>query len=550
MNPSFFVRNRFCALLPLLWVAAFLSLRATAAKPRPADAAAALFAATNVLRIEIEIPPPALESLRSQRGFFDRSTNREKVQVTIREGGRTYTNVTAQLKGAAGSFRAIDNKPAFTLNFEKLANGQNFHGLEKLSLNNSVQDPTYASEQVCREIFLQAGVPVPRATPVRVALNGHDLGAYVLVEGWDKRFLRNHFDEPLGHLYDGGFVKDVSEKLSLNSGKNPDDQSDREALLRAANEPDPARRKVELEKLLDVDRFLTFVALDVILWNWDGYAMNRNNWRLYHDAARGRMVFMPHGMDQMFWKPDGPILPSMSGLVAKAVLGVPEWRQRYLKRVAELQVSALPVPAITNRIRGISARVRPILAETEAASLPEFDRSVAALCDAVSRRHASLTRQLSQPIEPGKFDAAGRSSLAGWRASVDFGTPVLTPSAAPGAGQPLVIGTTNGSSIGTWRLTRWLEQGSYRLEGRIRTRGLAGDPGDTRAGAGLRVGKARPEGYRTGDSEWVLFQREFQVEEPLTEVPFFCEFRGQTGQAEFDLETLRLVRLPSPSPSQ
>lgn len=550
MNLSIFVRCRI-PWLGLLLIAGLLPTATAAAKSKARDAAAELFATTNVLRIAIEIPPPALETLRSQPGFFDRSrndnpTNREKVQVSIREGDRTYTNVTLHLKGAAGSFRGVDDKPAFTLNFEKLADGQTFHGLEKLSLNNSVQDATYASEQVCREIFRQAGVPVPRATPARVSLNGRDLGVYVLVEGWDRRFLKNHFDDSQGHLYDGGFVKDISATLALNSGKNPADQSDREALLRAAKEPDLSRRLTQLEQVLDVDRFLTFVALDIILWNWDGYALNRNNWRLYHDGGRGKMVFMPHGLDQMFWKPEGSILPPMRGLVAKAVLAVPELRRRYLARVGELHASALKVPEITARIRTISDRVRPILAETDASELPAFDLAVTALCQAVARRHVSLTRQLSQPIEPGKFDDQGGLALVGWQASADFGGPSLTQATAPGAARYLEIGATNGSSVGSWRLTQWLEQGKYRIEGKIKTRGLDGDPGDTRPGAGIRVGKARPENYRTGDSDWASFQQEFQVDEPLTEVPFFCEFRGMAGQAQFDLETLKVVRVRNP----
>ena len=538
MKFSLMTFRSLAGLLPLV-VMGWLSPRAHAAKAKAVDAAAALFASTNVIRLAIEIPDPELATLRAERGFFNRTTNRAKVQVTIREGDRTYTNVTAQLKGAAGSFRAIDDKPAFTLNFEKLANGQNFHGLEKLSLNNSVQDPTFASEQVCREIFLQAGVPVPRATPVRVSLNGRDLGPYVLLEGWDRRFLKNHFEDAQGHLYDGGFVRDITEKLSVNSGKHPDDQSDREALVRAASEPDRARRLVQLEKVLDVDRFLTFLALDVVLWNWDGYAMNRNNWRLYHDVAHGKMVFMPHGLDQMFWKPEGSILPGMSGLVAKAVLDVPELRARYLKRLAELRDSALKVPEIVARIREISGRVRPILAEMDPAGLAEQDRAVAALCDAVAGRHKSLTRQLSHPIEMGKFDDQGRLSLAGWEPAADFGAPVLTP-----LPRFLELGSTNGSSIGSWRLTRWLEQGKYRVEGKLKTHGLEADPGDTRAGAGIRVGKGRPENYRTGDSEWALFEQEFQVEDALTEVQIYCEFRGLSGQAQFDLDTLKLVRLP------
>ena len=169
-----------------------------------------LFGGSEVLRLRVEIPEKAIEKLKKYQWTFGPQQEREQVRATIREGNVVYTNVALHLKGAAGSFRAIDDKPALTMNFDKFADGQKFHGLQKLSLNNSVQDPTYVSEQLCREIFLKAGVPVPRATHARVELNGRDLGLYVLVEGWDKEFLKHHFKNPKGNLYDGGFLKEAS----------------------------------------------------------------------------------------------------------------------------------------------------------------------------------------------------------------------------------------------------------------------------------------------------------------------------------------------------
>jgi len=339
---SFTIRCRPAVLLSILTALLALPvLQAAPKKPakkaKPSDATDVLFAGQQLPHLRVEIGEAALAILRQYQWKPGPQTDRESVQVTVREGATTYTNVALHLKGAAGSFQGLDQKPALTLHFDRFVPGQRFHGLSKLSLNNSVQDPTYVSEQLCRELFLKAHVPAPRATHATVELNGRDLGLYVLLEGWDKQFLKRHFQKTGGNLYDGGFVKDVTDELSTNAGENPTNQEDRIALAQAAQEPDLAKRVTRLEKVLDVDQFLTFVALDVMLWDWDGYAQNRNNWRLYHDRSKDRMVFMPHGMDQMFWKPEGSILPRMQGLVAKAVLDVPAWRQRYFERMKELR---------------------------------------------------------------------------------------------------------------------------------------------------------------------------------------------------------------------
>src|SRR5438552_14907661 len=100
------------------------------AKPAKIDTAAdSLFAGTDVPSIAIELPAADLETLKKYQWNFGPQQDREKVKATLREDGHVYTNVALQLKGAAGSFRSIDDKPAFTLNFDKFADGQTFHGL-------------------------------------------------------------------------------------------------------------------------------------------------------------------------------------------------------------------------------------------------------------------------------------------------------------------------------------------------------------------------------------------------------------------------------------
>src|SRR2546430_53448 len=106
--------------------------------------------------------------------------NRVYVRATVRDGNTVYEDVGIHLKGAAGSFRDLNDTPALTLNFDKFQEHQKFHGLDKVHLNNSVQDASYMTELLCGELFRAAGVPAARTTHARVQLNGRDLGLYVL----------------------------------------------------------------------------------------------------------------------------------------------------------------------------------------------------------------------------------------------------------------------------------------------------------------------------------------------------------------------------------
>lgn len=137
-------------------------------------------------------------------------------------------------------------------------------------------------------------------------INGRDLGLYVLSEGFGKSFLKRYFKNVSGNLYDGGFTQEVTSRLNTNSGDRPDDRSDLRRLANAANEPDPAKRWAQLNRLLDMDRFISFLAMEIMTCHWDEYAMNRNNYRLFHDLETDRMIFIPHGTDQMFAAPSVP----------------------------------------------------------------------------------------------------------------------------------------------------------------------------------------------------------------------------------------------------
>src|SRR6185436_18378648 len=128
--------------------------------------------------------------------------------------------------------------------------------------------------------------------------------------------------------YDGGFLQDITAPLDTNSGDKREDRSDLDQLAQATTESDPAVRWKRLSALLDMDRFLSFLAMEIITCHWDGYALNRNNFRVFHDRTSGKLVFMPHGLDQMFGvaraSPSMSIQPSMQGLVARAVASTPE----------------------------------------------------------------------------------------------------------------------------------------------------------------------------------------------------------------------------------
>ncbi|HXI53051.1 MAG TPA: CotH kinase family protein, partial [Candidatus Saccharimonadales bacterium] len=520
--------------LLLCSLAAVFPAPTRAARPARSGSADELFTNGPVQRIRIEIAPAQLSRLRQH--------NRTYVPVTVREGDTVYTNVSLRLKGGPGSFRPLEDKPAFTVNFGRLAEGQKFHGLKKLHLNNSVQDSTYLSEMICREMFGAAGVPAPRAGHVVVEFNGRPLGLYVLVEGIDGQFLHRYFSDSKGNLYDGHSQSDVTHGLRLNSGDQPRDRSGLAALSAAAQISDLEQRRRALQKSLDLDRFLSFLATEVVTCHWDGYALNRNNYRIYTDRGEERMVFLPQGVDQTFQRQNIPPFPVMVGLVAKSVLEIPAERERYRARMLELLTNVFHGPAITHHLDEVAARLQPIVAEFDSEAGAAYLKKVAAFRRRIQQRLTSLTRQLSPaPALPSAtFGAADVLALPDWNPKTDLGHPSLRR-VSLGDGTLLQIATDD-PGAGSWRTRVQLEPGKYRLEGKLKLDGVEFNQDDPRAGAGLRVSRRHFSRPLPAAGKWVTVPFDFDVTQEHAEVELVCELRADRGKAWFDLGSLRLLR--------
>ena len=374
-------------LLALVTLSALLPGPAGAQKP--AEDSDKFFASGKVLHLSIELGPKELQSLRT--------APRTYVRATLKDGEKTYNDVGVHLKGAAGSFRGIDDKPNLTLNMDKFVKKQTYRGMDKFHLANSLQDPSYVAEMICGELFRAGGVPASRVAHAVVTINGRRRGLYYIKEGYDRFFLERHFGTRKGNLYDGGFLRDIDQPLQvLSSRDDVKGHKDLEALAAAAREGNPAVRFQKLEKLLDLDRFLSYLALQVITWDWDGYPMNRNNYRIYHDPKRDKIVFIPSGMDQMFADPNGTLFPNFQGFVARALIDTAEGRKRYLVRMDEIMKKLYKPDELVKRLDGLQKRVQPALQSVDPGAGRDYPHHVNRLRQAVQQRAKSIDDQLKR----------------------------------------------------------------------------------------------------------------------------------------------------------
>jgi len=334
----------------------------------------------------------------------------------------------------------------------------------------------------------------------------------------------------------------VNEELARDRGEGPADRADLKALADAAQEPDLNRRWQRLGQVLDLNRFLSFMAMEVMAGHRDGYCLAKNNFRLYFDPEPGRFVFLPHGMDNLFGRADLPLRPHMAGLVAQGVMELPEGRRLYRERAGFLYTNVFKPELLIRSVEEWAPRLEAVL---EPAPARELARQLGLLKERIGARAAGLARQLSQPeLKPMTFENS-TARPGGWRIvdAPDKGRFEQLKTAEGRAAVRIQAGPVTST---TWRSRVLLTTGHYRFEGKARTEGVKPLPFGRNHGAALRVtaGKARASARLNGDAPWTTLTLEFEVTATEAEVELICELRASQGEAWFDIESLKLVRLP------
>ncbi|HEY1064551.1 MAG TPA: CotH kinase family protein [Pirellulales bacterium] len=531
--------SRSCWLLAVFVLAALSGPSPASAQVKPlfADASDPFFANVEIPQLRLTIKEKQLEKLKADPRTY--------VKATLRENDdKTYEEVGVKLKGAAGSYRDWDDRPALTLNMRKFNKNGSFHDLDKFHLNNSVQDETYLNEWLASDVFRRAGIPTPRVTYARVWLNDRDVGLYVLKESFDEQFLKRYFPDPSGNLYEGAFVADIDSELEKDAGDGPDDRSDLQAVVSACREPDPAVRVRKWESLVDVNEFLKFMAIERLVGHWDGYTYNGNNYRIYFPPS-GKAVFLPHGMDQTFGDPGMSLFGRTDWMVCAPVLQMRGPSTRYRQTAASLVPLVAP-EVLLPQVDSLHKKLRPVLEAIEPSAAEHHAEQVAALKDRIVERAKFLPEHVVEPPEAvQEFDVSGELVLTDWYSESEVEKAKLDEVALKGGKRALHI-RLGEPGAASWRKNVLLGPGLYVLSAQVRARQVVKQDETEATGIGVGVSGAERPQHLQGTFADKPLSYEFVIREDFHEQVLVLELRGKSGQAWFDLESLKLTRKPVP----
>lgn len=255
-----------------------------------------LYQMEQVLVFEIGIDEPSLAALETAPA--------EDVHATFRFRDESY-DVGLHLKGSEGSFRPIDQKAAFKIDFHQWDADRTFHGVRRLTLNNMVQDPSMLAEHTAYRLFGHRGLPAPRHGYAQLAVNGELYGLYGIVETLDEQFIDRWWPtDDGGNLYEGGYGADLKphreDNFQLKEAGRTTGFADLYEVVAAIDASTPETYFTVLGQYFDVDALLDMWAVELAIADEDGYVSMANNYLLYHRDIAAKWSMIPWGPDQSF----------------------------------------------------------------------------------------------------------------------------------------------------------------------------------------------------------------------------------------------------------
>jgi hypothetical protein len=222
------------------------------------------------------------------------------VQATFTDGADSWL-VGVHLKGSM-SFRTLDQKASFKVDFRQYDPEGSYHGLHHLTLNNMIQDGSMLAEHGAHWLIGRLGLPSQRHTYARVTVNGEPYGLYGVPETVDEQFLHRLFTSNDGNLYEGGYGGDLVEGCTslfqlLESGGAAEPWTDLDGVI------DDVHGSFDQALSADFDEpsIVMALAAEIAVGNADGYVTYANNFEIYDDVdGGGRWWLVSTGPDQAF----------------------------------------------------------------------------------------------------------------------------------------------------------------------------------------------------------------------------------------------------------
>jgi hypothetical protein len=273
--------------------------------------------------------------------------------------------------------------------------------------------------------------------------------------------------------------------------------------------------------------------------HWDGYSANRNNYRVYLDPKTEKFTFIAHGLDQVFQRHDYPLIVN-NGNLARVLTESAEDRGKYLERLTELRKKVLDPEKVVPMVDRISANILPVMQEMGPQYVQQHKGNTEGVKARLIERGKWIDRSFN--LKPMKFDDKGIARVGGdgvvWEGKLLQGDAKFEKVTESGKSRLRI--SCAGPAVASWRTPVMLAGGTYVFEGQVKATNVKDLNVEVNSAVGLRISGGKRTERLTGTTELKAMSFEFEIAGPVQEVVLVCELAATSGEAVFDLESLRL----------
>lgn len=399
-----------------------------------------LFNKDDIMEIDIDIDEKLWNELA------DNAREEEYYSANITINGETYYNVGLRAKGNTTLSQIANDdttdRYSFKVKFDEYIDGQTLKGLEKLALNNMMQDTTYMKEYISYDLLNKMGVSTPAFQYASITLNGEPWGLYLALEVMEGSYIERYYGTTDGNLYKPETTNMASKNMPMEQGKeingpmgrntggadlvysgeehsnystifenaifdytNEEDYDKIIAMIKSLNEDID-----DIEKYLDVDEVLRYFAANTFVVNLDSYASNmKHNYYLYEQD--GICSILPWDYNLAFgafqggsasnvinFPIDNPVGDSLesSPLIGK-LLEVDEYKEKYHEYLNEIVQDYVNSGVFTETINNTDNLIGDYV-KNDATAFYTYDEYVASIPELITYgvdRAKSISAQLS-----------------------------------------------------------------------------------------------------------------------------------------------------------
>ena len=293
-----------------------------------------------------------------------------EVSADLIVDGEIYSDVGVRARGTSSYFTVQSAKKSFNVAIDYGDDNQRLYGYKTLNLLNGHVDASFLREvmfnRIARDYF-----PAMKTNLVKLVINGEDWGVYINLQQYNKDFLDEWFGTREGIRYKVGpggggltFTGDDIDKykqtyqLKTANVENPYDKLIELTEMLDAKTSD-AKLKADLPSLLNIDQTLWQLAVSNVFMDDDSYIHKGGDFSIYQDVNE-RFHLISHDNNETFgfggnrrsggpggrgpggWSwgelSAGMVSPmthaenTMRPVISR-LLGIPEWKARYIAHV-------------------------------------------------------------------------------------------------------------------------------------------------------------------------------------------------------------------------